>query len=79
MSRLTPEERCSENVRGEGQWGWMHPHQCSRRGVITEEGNLWCKQHAPSAVKARRGTIAARWSEESAARDIAFTRRAAED
>lgn len=32
------------------------PHQCKRRGVVREEGKLWCKQHAPSAVEARRKT-----------------------
>lgn len=29
-------------------------YQCSRKGVIEEDGKLWCRQHAPSLVKSRR-------------------------
>lgn len=51
MAKLTPEEPCVQFVCGNERFD-SH-HQCSRRGVITEGRKLWCKFHAPSAVKAR--------------------------
>lgn len=39
---------------------------CSRPGTIEEEGELWCKQHAPSAVKKRVKERAERWEAEMA-------------
>lgn len=30
------------------------PSQCSRKGVVFEQGQLWCRQHAPSAAEQRR-------------------------
>lgn len=30
-----------------------YPTRCTRRGVVSEDGKKWCKQHAPSSVKAR--------------------------
>lgn len=41
-------------------WQWVytgfygHPtKQCERKGSIKEDGHGWCRQHAPSLVKAR--------------------------
>lgn len=42
-------ERCYRIVATDA---WSS-RQCSRKGVIEEDGRLWCKQHAPSAVRER--------------------------
>ncbi len=39
-------------------------HPCSRKGVIEEDGRHWCRQHAPSAVKARQEKSDARYDEQ---------------
>lgn len=46
---MADKKKCSGTIHRDYQF-----HQCSRRGLIEEDGQLWCKQHAPSAVKARR-------------------------
>jgi len=43
-------KRCHAMVMARPGW---YKYQCARRGVVEEDGQLWCKQHAPSAVKAR--------------------------
>jgi len=40
--------------------GWP-PGQCSRKGVVEEDGKLWCRQHTPSAVKKRLSETEKRW------------------
>ena len=35
-------------------WQTYSGSACSRDGVVEEDGDWWCRQHAPSAVKARR-------------------------
>jgi len=70
-------ERCAASV-SEGFWRY----QCSRKVSVTEAGYGWCRQHAPSAVKARceardrryRAEMdwrKARWNVESAKADVA--------
>lgn len=44
-------DRCAESV-------WcpttrLHS-QCARKGVNSEDGEVWCKQHTPSLVKAKQ-------------------------
>ena len=51
-------ERCAEFV---GRDFAFTSGQCARKGIIREEGKLWCKQHAPSAAKKRREERDARW------------------
>ena len=52
--------RCAEQlVRYPGVWPRWHP--CTRKGVVEEDGNKWCKQHAPSSVKARRKASSAKF------------------
>ena len=51
-------KKCSERMTR----GWTYG-QCSRKGVVTEDGKLWCKQHAPSNVKARLEASNRRWKE----------------
>jgi hypothetical protein len=63
--------RCSEEI-----YSGFSAHQCHRKGVTLEGGKWWCKQHAPSLVKARRD---ARDSEWQAKRDAAYARQAREE
>lgn len=58
------EERCSEQL-----WHHWHTIPCARRGVVTRDGKLWCKQHDPEAVKARREKADEAWREERARRE----------
>ena len=48
---IPDEERCCEQVRGSG--AWPRYHRCRRRGVVTEDGKLFCKQHSSAAKDAR--------------------------
>jgi len=48
--------QCSASV-----WDVWHSHRCHRNGTVHEEGKWWCKQHSPSAEKARREASKARW------------------
>jgi hypothetical protein len=34
--------------------GFGHHYPCSKHGTVQENGNWWCKTHAPSRVKARQ-------------------------
>lgn len=43
--------------------------RCSRPGTVEEEGELWCKQHAPSAVKKRIKERVERWEAEAQAKN----------
>ena len=55
------EPRCGAHVyRG----GW-DVRRCSRKGVVKESEQHWCKQHAPSAVAARDAARTERWAAES--------------
>ena len=40
-------------------------YQCSRPAVVEEEGYGWCRQHAPSAAKARDNARMAQLDEQS--------------
>lgn len=50
--------RCYKDV-----WDQFHSHQCCRRGSIEEDGKRWCRQHLPSAVKARNEAQQRKWKE----------------
>jgi len=58
-------ELCSESVSPSTGW---NSYQCSRKGIIEENGELWCKQHAPANVKAKREKVRAEWKAKSEAR-----------
>lgn len=62
--RLDPTARCVDLI-----FNGLRFAQCSRRGVVTRDGRLWCRQHDPEAVKARREKSNAEWREESARRE----------
>lgn len=47
-------------------------YQCSRRPTVTEHGYGWCKQHAPSAVEARRAASNAKYEADSARRGLGY-------
>lgn len=70
---LKPEERCVENVYRSG--GAFSGGRCQRRGVLERKGKLFCKQHDPEAVKARRdaGRLAwdRKWEQDAQARRLA--------
>jgi hypothetical protein len=52
--------RCAKQlVREPGPWPRWHP--CTRKSVVSEDGKKWCKQHAPSSVKARQKASEARF------------------
>ena len=44
------EHKCAAKVC---QPHMMHSFPCSRKGIVHENGEWWCKQHAPSSVAAR--------------------------
>lgn len=44
-------------------WDNPYSHQCSRRGVLEEDGMLWCRQHAPSTVRRKRREEDQAWDE----------------
>lgn len=51
FNRSVSKTQCAEGVWGSNAF---HYSQCSRKGKIEEDGHLWCFQHAPSKVKAKR-------------------------
>jgi len=60
--------RCSHT----GMFGTYHLSQCTRKASVTEEGKGWCKQHAPSSVKARDEARSARWKSEEEFRNAQY-------
>lgn len=46
---LTKESRCCATV-----FEGLRRYGCSRRATVEENGRLYCRQHSPSAVEARR-------------------------
>lgn len=67
-------EWCSQRVFGYRE---VAGHQCSRKGTVERHGKLWCKQHDPEAVAARKAERKAKWDAEAEAKDAAH--RAARD
>ncbi len=53
---MTDVKKCKEQVRGEGQWGSFHRHQCRNNAI--RDG--YCGIHHPDAVKCRREKTDAR-------------------
>lgn len=72
---MSEQHECAERVWGERAW---NAHPCSRRGVIMEGGKWWCKQHAPSSVKARATERDTKWRLEREATTRNWRRREAE-
>jgi hypothetical protein len=67
-------KQCSARVWHNGGV-WKHP--CQRYGVIEENGDWWCKQHAPSIVKASDDARQDKWTREWAERDAKLAAEAA--
>ena len=66
-----------EGCSGEVFRGYLaQNHKCSRRGVMFEEGEWWCKQHAPSKTQERRKQSSDRYKEKIAC-DLLYSRTAA--
>lgn len=59
MSTVKP--RCSGTVY---HGPWSHSNQCSRAGVLREDGKYWCKQHAPSLVAKKQAARSTKWDAE---------------
>ena len=60
-------DKCAAAVSDGGSWPrW---HQCRRKGVNTEAGHVWCRQHTPSLVKARDDERNGQWKREWDERD----------
>ncbi len=59
-------QQCSETVYRQHEWG-RSPCECN--GVVREKGKWWCKQHTPSAVKARADARIAKRAAEGANRE----------
>ncbi len=59
---IPKEERCSQQVAFTGRM--FGSHQCSRRGVNPEDGEVWCKQHTPSIKRAADSTLHDKWDRE---------------
>lgn len=64
MKPILAEERCQKTTF---RWG-LADRQCTRRGTVVEDGKRYCKQHAPSLIKARyverKNAWHARWKAE---------------
>lgn len=54
---IDPKERCVAHICR----GSYNAERCVRRGSVSENGKLWCKQHAPSLVKAKQEERDAKW------------------
>ena len=65
--------RCSAQVAEGGRS--VRFHQCSRQAVVTEEGQPWCRQHAPSLIKQRLEESLRRWRTEQEARLFPYHER----
>jgi hypothetical protein len=59
-----PKHGCAERIYS-SRGGW---HDCSRTGVVQENGRWWCRQHAPSAKQAKRDAQDTKWGAELRAR-----------
>lgn len=71
-----PKERCSARPHNTTSGG---THLCSRTAVVTEDGKPYCRQHLPSAVKAKTEAAKQRADkgDSEAAKEIELRRRAA--
>lgn len=68
----TEKHRCAEHVHDWGRGAGFHP--CVRNGVVQEDGRWWCRQHAPSAVQARKEAREAKYRQERAVAQAAADR-----
>ena len=68
------EERCEERVRDSGRWPSYH--SCERRWKLEEEGKRWCKQHAPSTLKAKGEANNARYEARCVVLDAKWAKEA---
>jgi len=70
-------ERCAKRVRTiEAGQAYFHRHDA--RGTVAEDGKLWCRQHAPSLLKAHyeeRNAQRRAGYEANQRREVARTRR----
>lgn len=71
---------CRASVVGDGTYGWINQHQCSRKPVVfraLKEGGEeygFCKQHDPQAVKHRDQARREQWRKEAEERQASYNR-----
>lgn len=70
---MTHEHNCAGKVYGPGVF---IPYECRHAGTVEEQGKWWCKQHAPSLVKARRKAREEAWQDKYAAERAEAQKRA---
>ena len=58
---IQTDQRCQEKVPGEGQWGYFHMHQCSRKWSVVRNGKCYCKQHDPDERERKREERSREW------------------
>jgi hypothetical protein len=56
--------QCVERIIPREAFGGFHPHQCSRKGVVEQDGKWYCTQHDPVRVKERRADRSAKYQVE---------------
>lgn len=70
---VVKKRKCSGQVWPTGRW--PRPYACSNPATVEENGQWWCKSHAPSFVEQRRKKREAKWraknNEREARRDRA--------
>lgn len=62
-AKVEPTSRCSAQVSDRDP-RWPHYCQCSRSGVLIEDGKPWCQQHAPSTQKAKGDARDGKWEQQ---------------
>ena len=69
---MTTKERCSGRVEYDA---WGRKRQCTRNAVLTEGGEPYCRQHAPSLIAQRRARSDAAWAAKMDADSAAWAER----
>ena len=66
--RNTWDRRFNPKACAEGIYRGMNYGQCSRKGVIEHEGDMWCKAHHPPTVDEKRRASQTKFEAEYKAR-----------
>ena len=57
----TRANQCEGRARGEGRFGGMNAHQCTRKGMAERDGHFFCKSHDPVSRKEREEAKEQEW------------------
>ena len=69
---MTSKERCSGRANSDG---WGRTTQCANNAVLTEDGEPYCHQHAPSLIAQRKAKRDAAWAAKMDAAGAAWAER----